>query len=259
MTTKVTTMTDEDKPLPGPGASTMSAPADAREQAQPNTLTADEAIARLNTWFEDPGEDLTGEVIESAQRWARSGEPDAWAEDLRKAVDAYDAAQVVTLEETAAAIATLTHPPIRSVRLAISETDLPAETSSSDAIRELWRRLQEAELDAKVRGPGGWLRRLVTWLRVGEIEPKRQAASGAVQEEHGAEYFDDIARTVDEIVRLSEDEPVPDTFVIPEGRVADEARRLAGAGPEQGARIDVETLAEACVNAADGEDGEASP
>jgi hypothetical protein len=33
-------------------------------------------------------------VIESAQRWAGSDEPEAWAEDLRKAVSAYGAAQV---------------------------------------------------------------------------------------------------------------------------------------------------------------------
>jgi hypothetical protein len=67
---------------------------DTREQAQPRTLTADEAIARLNTWAEDPGEELTDAVIVAARRWAEAGEQEACAATLRKAIADHDAARV---------------------------------------------------------------------------------------------------------------------------------------------------------------------
>jgi len=61
-------------------------------QALPQTLTAEQAIARLSTWIEDPGEDFAGRIIEAACVLA-DGKPGG-AELLVDAVKAYRAEQV---------------------------------------------------------------------------------------------------------------------------------------------------------------------
>lgn len=58
----------------------------------------------------------------------------------------------------------------------------------------------------------------------------------------------DIDKTITELFKLSDSQPRPDTFVISNGPVADEVRKLVGIDPEQSTRIEIDTLAEACLN-----------
>lgn len=60
---------------------------------KPRTLTADEAIARMRTWIEEPGEEYVDAIVVAAKRWVESGRGcDAVA--LREAVTAHEAERV---------------------------------------------------------------------------------------------------------------------------------------------------------------------